>query len=186
MFLFTSCLSFFTSDDKLTQETKKAELKICCFFLAEHNIPFRVMDHLSPLICETFHDSAIAEEFSCKRTKTAALTYNVLAKSFKSSLQKDINATGNENLQKFVSLIIDETTDKGTKKCMAIVINYFCEKLLKVNTRLLNLVPVDGETAAELFETMENDLRKHNIEMSHVVVFQLTPQMLFSAIIIAL
>ena len=185
MFLFTSCLSFFTSDDKLTQETKKAELKIC-FFLAEHNIPFRVMDNLSPLICETFHDSAIAEEFSCKRTKTAALTYNVLAKSFKSSLQKDINATGNENLQKFVSLIIDETTDKGTKKCMAIVINYFCEKLLKVNTRLLNLVPVNGETAAELFETMENDLRKHNIEMSHVVVFQLTPQMLFSAIIIAL
>ena len=112
---------FFTSDDKLTQETKRAELKICSF-LAEHNISFRVMDHLSPLISETFHDSAIARGFSCKRTKAAALTYNVLAQSFKS-------------------------------------------------TRLLNLVPVEGETAAELFETMENDLRKHNIEISHVVGF---------------
>ena len=87
---------FFTSDDKLTQETKRAELKICSF-IAEHNISFRVMDHLSPLISETFHDSAIAKGFSCKRTKAAALTYNVLAESFKSSLQKDINASGNEN-----------------------------------------------------------------------------------------
>ena len=129
------------------------------------------MDHLSPLISETFHDSAIAKGFSCKRTKAAALTYNVLAESFKSSLQKDINAIGNENSQKFISLIIDETTDEGTKKCMAIVIKYFCEKLLKANTRLLNLVPVDGETAAELFKTMEDDLRRHNIEMSHVVGF---------------
>ena len=93
------------------------------------------------------------------------------SQSFKLSLRKDINATGNENLQNFVSLIIDETTDKGTKKCMAIVIKYLCEKLLKINTRLLNLVPVDGETAAELFETMENDLRKHSIEMSHIVGF---------------
>jgi large subunit ribosomal protein LP2 len=110
------------------------------------------MDHLSPLISETFHDSAIAKGFSCKRTKAAAITYNVLAESFKSTLRNDVNATGNENSQKFVSLIIDETTDKGTKKCMAIVIKYFCERLLKVNTRLLNLVPVDGETAAEFFK----------------------------------
>ena len=145
-------------------------MKICSF-LAEHNIPFRIIDHLSPLISETFHDSAIAKGFSCKRTKAAAITYNVLAESFKSTLRNDVNATGNENSHQFVSLIIDETTDKGTKKYMAIVIKYFCEKLLKVNTCLLNFVPVDGETAAELFLTMEDNLRKHNIEMSHVVGF---------------
>lgn len=139
------------------------------------------MDHLSPLISETFLDSAIAKGFSCKRTKAAALTYHVLAQSFKSNLRKDIDATGNENSPKFVSLIIDETTDKGTKKCVAIVIKCFCERLLKVNTRLLNLVPVEAETAAELFETMENDLRKHNIEIS-----LLTLQMLFSPTTIVL
>lgn len=38
-------------------------------------------------------------------------------------------------------------------------------KLLKVDSRLLNLVLVDVEAAAELFETMEKDLRKHIIEV---------------------
>ena len=76
-----------------------------------------------------------------------------LAKRTKAAINAtDINATGSENLQKFVSLIIDATTDKGTKKCMEIVIKYFCEKLLKVNAHLLNLVPVNWETTAELFE----------------------------------
>ena len=69
------------------------------------------MDHLSELIKGTFHDSAIAKAFSCKRTKAAAMTYNVLPKEFKNELRKDIQATG-----KHVSLIIDETTDKATVK----------------------------------------------------------------------
>lgn len=54
---------------------------------------------------------------------------------------------------------------------MAIVVKFFSEKLLKVDTRLLNLVRVDGETAAELFETMENDLHKHGVEVKNLVGF---------------
>ena len=50
----------------------------------------------------------------------ASMTYNVLAKEFKNELRKNIQATG-----KHVSLIIDETTDKVTVKCMAIVIRFF-------------------------------------------------------------
>ncbi len=71
------------------------------------------MDHLSTLISGTFHDSAIARAFSCKRTKSAALTYNVLAQEFKTELRSDIHATSSGS-KKHVSLIIDETTDKGT------------------------------------------------------------------------
>lgn len=47
----------------------------------------------------------------------------------------------------------------------------FSEKLLKVDTRLPNLVRVDGETAEELFETMEKDLRRHDIEVKDLVGF---------------
>ena len=130
------------------------------------------MDHLSTLISTTFYDSTIAKNFSCKRTKAAALTYNVLAESFKTELRQQIQATDKHNhAGKSVSLIIDETTDKGTTKCMSIVVKYFSEKLLKVDTRLLNLVPVDEETAAGLFETMQSDLGKHGIEIKHLVGF---------------
>ena len=96
--------------------------------------------------------------------------YNILAKSFKTKLPEQIKATGTLG-RKFVSLIIDETTDKGTTKCIAIVMKFFSEKLLKVDTRLLNLVCVDRETAAELFETMENDLHKHGVKIKDLVGF---------------
>ena len=38
-------------------------------------------------------------------------------------------------------------------------------------TRLLNLVRVDGKTAADLYETMKIDLAKHSIEIKHLVRF---------------
>ena len=128
------------------------------------------MDHLSTLISGTFHDSAIARAFSCKRTKSAALTYNVLAQEFKTELRSDTHATSSRG-KKHVSLIIDETTDKGTTKCMSVVIKLFCEKRMRVETKLLNLVRVLGETAAELFETLKEDLRKHDIEITNLVGF---------------
>ncbi|KAH8366915.1 hypothetical protein KR200_011102 [Drosophila serrata] len=36
------------------------------------------MDQISDVVKHAFPDSAIAQGFICKRTKTASLTYNVL------------------------------------------------------------------------------------------------------------
>jgi hypothetical protein len=127
------------------------------------------MDHLSTIISRTFTDSAIASEFSCRRTKTAAMTYNVLSKEFKTQLRKSLQGENGEVSP--VLVIIDETTDKGTTKCMAIVIKLFDEKALRVDTRLLNLVPVQGETAADLFELMKTDLAKHDVQITQLVGF---------------
>ena len=127
------------------------------------------MDHLSTLISRTFKDSAIASEFSCKRTKAASMTYNVLSKEFKTQLRKSLHEENGQVSP--VSVIIDETTDKGTTKCMAIVIKLFDEKAKRVDTRLLNLVPVQGEKAADLFELMKTDLAKHDVQITHLVGF---------------
>jgi hypothetical protein len=54
---------------------------------------------------------------------------------------------------------------------MAIVIKLFDEKALRVDTRLLNLVPVQGETAADLFELMKTDLAKHDVQITQLVGF---------------
>ena len=37
--------------------------------------------------------------------------------------------------------------------------------------RLLHLVPVQGETAADLFELMKTDLAKHDVQITHLVGF---------------
>ena len=97
------------------------------------------------------------------------MTYNVLSKEFKTQLRKSLHEENGQVSP--VSVIIDETTDKGTTKCMAIVIKLFDEKAKRVDTRLLNLVPVQGEKAADLFELMKTDLAKHDVQITHLVGF---------------
>lgn len=64
-----------------------------------------------------------------------------------------------------------QLTKEQLNVCMAIVIKLFCEKQMRVETRLLNLIPVLGETAAELFETLKSDLAKHDLEMTNIIGF---------------
>ena len=48
--------------DSLQEQVKTAEIKMATF-VAEHNLPFTVMDHLSDLVKEAFPDSTIASKF---------------------------------------------------------------------------------------------------------------------------
>lgn len=98
----------FFKQTTLSTEVKKAEIKIFAVLL-EHNIPFRVMDHLSTVLKDSFHDSEIAKQFSCKRTKSTAIAYNVLGVNFQNKLLDDLKS----GLSNF-SIIIDET--RSTKR----------------------------------------------------------------------
>ena len=81
-------LSNYFGKGALRNETRHAGLMITAF-LVDHNIPFRVMDHLPDVLSRTFPDSAIAREFSCKRTKSACLAYDILGEEFKTELIND-------------------------------------------------------------------------------------------------
>lgn len=51
-------------------------------FLVEHNVPFAVADHLSPLLQDVFPDSQIAKHYSSARTKTTSMLNLALAPHF--------------------------------------------------------------------------------------------------------
>lgn len=79
------------------------------------------MDHVSEVISRAFHDSEIAKRFSCRRTKSAAIAYNVLGNNFgkkkKKCLQNYVEDWKKETESSPVfPLIIDESTVKK-KKC---------------------------------------------------------------------
>ena len=105
----TSCSSsnkfsnYFGKEGALRIETRRAGLMITAF-LVDHNMPFRVMNHLS-FLSKTFPDSAIARELTCMRTKSDCLAYNILGEEFKTKLINDIAKT------KHFSVIIDGSTD---------------------------------------------------------------------------
>ena len=110
--------------DTVQDQVKSAEIKMAAF-IAEHNLPFSVMNHLSDLVKELFPDSAIVSKFSSKHKKTRCIVTNVLAKEFKTSII--------ETLKKIkFSIIIDETTDIASKKQLALVVRYFSAQELMV------------------------------------------------------
>jgi len=142
-------IRFIGKTTTVKDEVKKAEL-VMTAFLVEHNIPFRVMDHFSDLVGKCFHDSEIAKEFPCKRTKAAALTYNAIQPAIYDEMIGEVTSSPG------YSIVIDESTDVASKKVLAIVIKYCFN--FEVKTKLLKLKDLEGETALDLFEALVETL----------------------------
>ena len=64
---------------------KVAEIRLTAFMM-EHNISFRVADHLCEVLKCCFFDSTIAKELRMKRTKCQRVCVNVMAHSHKQDL----------------------------------------------------------------------------------------------------
>lgn len=125
---------FKSSTDDTDTATKIAEIKLCAL-LAEHNISFSLMDHLCPLLKCIFKDSNVAKNLSLKRTKANAIVTNVIGKTHKTDLQKQLTK------YKF-SCLVDESTDIASSKTICIVVRFFNEEKLKLTTVLWDLLPV--------------------------------------------
>lgn len=111
--------SFVKKSDNSEIATKKADIYISSF-IAEHNLPFTVTEHLPKLLSAVCSDSEIAKKIKCSRTKTTAIVKNV------------IGLTNFENICSILrnvkfSIIIDESTDLGCTKHLVIVARYFHE-----------------------------------------------------------
>lgn len=113
-------LSSFVTNTSLETSLKKADCYISAFFVVEHNLPFRVTEHLANLISKICTDLEIAKNIKCSRTKTTAVVKNVIGQSSSNNICTILKST------KF-SLIIDESTDLSTKKHLVVVARYFHE-----------------------------------------------------------
>ncbi|KAJ8917902.1 hypothetical protein NQ315_002594 [Exocentrus adspersus] len=154
--------NFLTVDDSI----KRAELKLCSL-LASNNISFLFMDTLCPLMSDIFPDSKIASSIAMKRTKATTVLKENLASVFKNELYEIVAKPG-----QFFSLIMDETTDRATKKQCAFTIIYFCEKSNKVVTKFFDMVEMlNGSNASELYKCLKQVIVEKNIPFSNLVGF---------------
>ena len=60
-------------------------------FMVEHNVPFAVADHLSPLLRVVFPDSQIVKRYSSARTKTTSMLNLAIAPHFQGKYHKITN-----------------------------------------------------------------------------------------------
>lgn len=149
------------AEKTVDERVKEGELKLV-MFLAEHNLPFSLMDHLPQMIASVCPDSKIAHRMknNFKRKKATQLTTAVLGPSSKEELVKDLK-------ENYFSLIIDETTDISTSKCLAIITRYYKNNV--VFDRFFDLVEVQSSSAQDLFNAIQYSLDMHKIPLKNVI-----------------
>ena len=140
---------------------------LLCVFLAEHNLPFMICDHLIDLNKRMFPDSKIAAEMSLKRTRCSNIV-NRLGKFSTECLAKKLRKC------KF-SIIVDESTDCSDTKSLAIMVKYFDEEELAIKISMLDIVDVhsdgNGSTGQGLFNIIKQCLVLNNIPLHNMTGF---------------
>ena len=141
---------------------KNAELKLCGL-LASNNLPFLLMDTLSPLLKAIFPDSVIAQNINIKRLKATNIMCESLGKSFLENLYEILRQPG-----VFFSIILDETTDISIKKQCAFSIIYFDTDLNVIKNCFFDLIETKGSTAIELNNVLKDSLVSKGIPLTKV------------------
>ncbi|XP_072402181.1 uncharacterized protein [Diabrotica undecimpunctata] len=142
---------------------KTAELKLCAL-LASNNLPFLLVDTLTPLIQNICYDSKIAKQLHLKRTKAKSIICNNLGYNFLEELYIKLREPGC-----FFSLVMDETTDISVKKQCAFTTIIYENNSTK--TQFFDLVEAHGSTASDLYGILKNCLTSKNIPLTNFVGF---------------
>jgi len=119
------------------------------------------MDYLPNLLRECCPDSKIAKGVQCGRTKATQIAEKI-SKLSKNNILKTLQST------KF-SLIVDETTDISTKKCLALAARYAnkCSKVIL--DRFLGLIELTKTDADSIYNEIKNFFEINNIPLSNVI-----------------
>jgi len=110
-------MPFLTKSKELIENIKKTAIRIA-FFVAEHNIPINVTDHLVKLISSIKLEPNNLSKLTCDRTKCTSIINNV------------IGATEFDDLVQYIknnkfSLLVDESTYVSAVKNLALVVRLF-------------------------------------------------------------
>lgn len=156
----------FPSSDPLQDKVIRAEVKVANF-MVEHNVPFAVADHLSPLLRDIFHDSQIAKQYASARTKTTCMLNLAIAPHFQAALVEEMKANP-------FSLLVDGSNDTGLEKLNPLTVRIFDINRRQVVTHLLDMCTTSGcgcGTSDAIFGKIDSVLEKHHIPWHNCIGF---------------
>ncbi|KAJ8972026.1 hypothetical protein NQ314_000408 [Rhamnusium bicolor] len=130
--------------------------------VAEHNLSFNVIDHITKIDKVNFKDSKVAESLQLGRTKCTMIIQNVLADVITNQLKQQI-------IDKKVSVLLNEATDASNKKLLCTLIKFIHGNEIKTQVLGLKEVDYDHGTAKSLYALLKQSLTEFNIEARNVV-----------------
>ncbi|XP_077497791.1 zinc finger BED domain-containing protein 5-like [Amblyomma americanum] len=137
----------------ISSQVKEAEVRLA-LFVAEHNVPFTVMDHLPKLVKKICPDSDIAKQIACSRTKTSVITKVVTGEESKSRLCRLLR-------EKKFSVMVDESTDVSCAKHLCVVTRVFEKD--SVTDAFFDLIPVTDVSANGLYSALTSTFQRAGI-----------------------
>lgn len=146
-----------------TNKIKTAELRII-MFLIQYNLAISLISPIIDLIKAVASDSEIAKSLKCGKTK-ATETINTI-----------LNEEGLEEIGKIIrnqpfSLIIDETTDVSTTKCLVLVVRYFDFVVCKVRDKFLSLISIENCDSLNIYKTIVTFFQNIQVPHKNIVGF---------------
>ncbi|XP_075161205.1 uncharacterized protein LOC142234025 [Haematobia irritans] len=139
---------------------KQLEVKLC-LFLAEHNVPFTILDPINLIIKSGIPDSQVAKKFVINRHKAQKIITTVTGPENTKSITKFCS-------ENYYSIVVDESTDCTVIKHLAIIVRIFNTKC---QDRFLSLESITDSTGKGIAEKLVEVLREHNIPLKRMVGF---------------
>ncbi|XP_075161555.1 E3 SUMO-protein ligase KIAA1586-like [Haematobia irritans] len=152
-----SIRSVFSGEDN---ETKKIEIMLS-FFLVEHNISFKTMDHLSKVLKASVTDSHSVNNISIGRTKATAIVKNVIGEQQQQSLSKLLNSN-------YFSLCIDGATDITKKKVLYLVVRVCIN--FEILDLFFGLLDVENGDAESLFNAVKDYFAEKKVDYKKRII----------------
>lgn len=129
--------AFYRRDQHLDVAGRKAEVKINGF-LAEHNLPIAVADHIGLLLKDIFPDSKIASAYACGRTK-----------SMNRAIKPDLRAKLTDQMREsFFSISTDGSNDQNLEKMNLETVRLFDMRLSRASTTAAIFSSIDDAFVA--------------------------------------
>ena len=146
----------------ISTQAARAEA-ILCNMLVEHNLPFLLLDHLPGVLTYAFPDSKIVKEVKCARTKSTAVVKSAIAPATHKMMISKANSSP------AFSLLMDESTDRGVQKREGILIPYYNESSLHVETGFLMLQEVPEANASNLFQCLDFHMAQDGLSYDKLI-----------------
>ena len=151
------------SSQSLKSEIRKAEMLFAAS-VSLCNITFRSADLLSDLFSKMFPDSAIAQKFACKRSKTNYLIKKSLYLFCQESINKQLM---NQNYV----ILVDESNDISDDKLLNINVRFFNHDSKNVETKLLYLEKMIDYSSEGTSKLIKDRLQKLGLSQNKMLAY---------------
>ncbi|XP_075151425.1 uncharacterized protein LOC142225522 [Haematobia irritans] len=139
-----------------------AEIKLVIRMIMK-NQSFNSMDKLSKFHCSIYLDSAIAKSVTCGRTKSKEVAQFLGKQGFLLMV--------NKMKRVHFSLIIDETTDISTEKCLVIVVRQFDEVEGVTKDSFFNLMQPTNASGEGICSAVLTTMAQNEIPLANFIGF---------------